>query len=182
MGAYVALLRGVNVGGNTIRMNRLREICSKLGFKNARTYLQSGNIAFQASGSASTCARAIERALANETRLGVFVMVRTRAELGRTITANPFLEQPGIDRSKLHVTFLGERVSATAMKKLSEVAGGADQFCCAKQEIYLHCPNGYGKSKFSNNHLERILSVRATTRNWNTVTMLYEMAGGPATD
>jgi hypothetical protein len=60
--------------------------------------------------------------------------------------------------------------------KLSALAAGADQFRCSRREVYLYCPNGYAKTKFSNNQLERIFSVKATTRNWNTVTRLYEIA------
>jgi len=64
------------------------------------------------------------------------------------------------------------------LKKLSDVKAGADQFRAYAREVYLYCPNGYGRTKLSNNALERVLSVKATTRNWNTVNKLYEIASG----
>jgi uncharacterized protein (DUF1697 family) len=62
------------------------------------------------------------------------------------------------------------------LKKLSAVNAGADQFRISDKEVYLYCPNGYGRTKLSNNALEKALSVKATTRNWNTVNKLYEIA------
>src|SRR5579859_948828 len=81
MPTHIALLRGVNVGGNPLKMERLRALCEQLGFKNVRTYVQSGNIVFEAAGSASRCREQLEQKLAGETRLAVAVLVRTAAEL-----------------------------------------------------------------------------------------------------
>jgi len=91
MAIYVALLRGVNVGGNVIKMERLRELWSALGFENARTYVQSGNVVFEAAGSPAKWSGVIERRLAGEVRLPVTVILRTPAELRRVIANNPFL-------------------------------------------------------------------------------------------
>jgi uncharacterized protein (DUF1697 family) len=176
MGTYVALLRGVNVGQNTLKMERLRQLCSELGFKNVTTYVQSGNVLFDAEGPPSSWYSAIEKRLAGETRLPVAVLVRTPGELKSIIARNPFLQEQGIDRSKLHVTFLARAAGKDALTKLSAVNAGADQFHLSGKEVYLYCPNGYGRTKLSNNALERVLSVKATTRNWNTVNRLYEIA------
>jgi uncharacterized protein (DUF1697 family) len=176
METYVALLRGVNVGQNTLKMERLRQLWSELGFQNVTTYVQSGNVVFEAEGSPASWSSAIEPKLAGETRLPVTVLVRTPAELKSIIARNPFLKEKGIDRSKLHVTFLASAVGKDALKKLSAVNAGADQFRLSGQEVYLYCPNGYGRTKLSNNALEKALSVKATTRNWNTVNKLYEIS------
>ena len=176
MDTYIGLLRGVNVGQNLLKMERLRELCSQLGFKNVRTYVQSGNVVFEAKGSASDCLSMIERKLAGETRLPVTVFLRTPAELKSIIGHNPFLKDKGIDRSRLHVTFLAAAPTPEALKKLSGIDAGDDELRISQKEVYLHCPNGYGRSKLSNNALEKALSVKATTRNWNTVNKLYEMA------
>lgn len=178
MATYVALLRGVNVGGNTIKMERLRELWSELGFKNVRTYVQSGNVVFDAGGSPSRWSPLIEQRLAGETRLPVSVILRTPAQLRATIAGNPFLKETGIDSAKLHVTFLAGAPGKDALKTLSAAKAGADRLCVSGNEIYLHCPNGYGGTKLSNNALEKLLSVRATTRNWNTVNKLCEIASG----
>jgi uncharacterized protein (DUF1697 family) len=176
MTTYIALLRGVNVGGNQLKMDRLRAICTSLGFSNARTYLQSGNVVFDAKGSQSNVEKALERTLAGETRLPVSVLVRSAADLMRLIAKNPFLKNQGIDRARLHVTFLTESPAKVALNRLSALAAGQDEFRAVGTEIYLHCPIGYGRSKLSNNNLERLLSLTATTRNWNTVNRLAEMA------
>ena len=177
MPTHIALLRGVNVGGNLLKMERLREICSELGYRNVRTYVQSGNIVFETPGSPAKCEQAIEKKLRGETRLPVTVILRTRDEIGKIVAANPFLKVPGVDPSSLYVTFLATAAAKEAVKKLSTIKAGGDEFRVAGKEIYLHCPNGYGRTKLSNNALEKVLAVRATTRNWNTVNKLCEMAG-----
>ena len=183
MPTYIALLRGVNVGGNTLKMERIREIWSALDFENVRTYVQSGNVVFEAKGPPSSWSRKIEQSLAGETRLPVTVVVRTAAELAKVIAGNPFLKQKDIDRTKLHVTFLGgpklsSKATKEAIGQLGAIDAGADTFRILGNEIHLHCPNGYGTTKLSNNRIEKVLSQKATTRNWNTVNTLYAMTAG----
>jgi len=96
MPVFVALLRGVNVGGNILRMERLREICAGLGAKNPRTYVQSGNVVFEAAGSGAAWEAKLEKALAGESRLPVSVIVRTGDELKKVLGGNPFLKEKGI--------------------------------------------------------------------------------------
>lgn len=176
MPAYIAMLRGVNVGHNSLKMERLRDLCAALGFKEARTYVQSGNVVFKAERSPSVCASKLERVLATEVRLPVSIIVRTPAEMRAIITHNPFLKRRGIETTKLHVTFLAEAPGKAVRDALSRIAGGDDEYRLVGKNIYLYCPNGYGRMKLSNNALEKALGVRATTRNWNTVNMLYAMA------
>jgi uncharacterized protein (DUF1697 family) len=96
--------------------------------------------------------------------------------MAKIVAGNPFLKQKGIDLTKLHVTFLAEAPSKPAPGKLDVLAGTRDQYRLVKQEIYLHCPVNYGKTRLSNTAIEKALSVGATTRNWNTVTTLCAMA------
>jgi uncharacterized protein (DUF1697 family) len=174
--AYVALLRGVNVGGNALSMERLRGLCSKLGLKQVRTYVQSGNLVFEADESAAHWSDVLERALAGKSRVPISVLVRTGAEMAQVIERNPFAREKGIDPARLHVTFLKRAPAKPALAGLSAIEAGSDRLSPAGREIYLHCPNGYGRSKLSNNVLERVLGVAATTRNWRTVATLAEMA------
>jgi uncharacterized protein (DUF1697 family) len=178
MRTYIAVLRGVNVGGNVLKMERLRELWSELGFKNVRTYVQSGNVVFEAESSRARFGPTIEPKLAGETRLPVSVIVRSATEMGKLIAINPFLNEADIDRAKLHVTFLASAPTKESLVKLNGINAAGDRFHASGKEIYLHCPDGYGNTKLSNNALEKALSVRATTRNWNTVTTLYQMAVG----
>jgi uncharacterized protein (DUF1697 family) len=180
MPTYFALLRGVNVGRNMLKMERLRELWSELGFTNVRTYVQSGNVVFEAAGAPSQWLASVERKLVGESRLPVRVLVRTQEQMGRIIGGNPFLPDKAIDRSKLHVTFLNNAPTRDAVVKLKGVDSGGDQFHVVGEEVYLYCPNGYGQTKLSNNALEKVLSVHATTRNWNTVNTLHEMASSVA--
>jgi uncharacterized protein (DUF1697 family) len=176
MPTHIALLRGVNVGGNPLKMERLRELCAELGFENVRTYVQSGNVVFESPRTPGQCLQRLKEKLAGETRLPVAVVLRTASDLRRIIDENPFLKKRGIDSSKLHVTLVDRAPAKSAAQLLSMVDAGDDEFRIAGAEIYIHCPNGYGQTKLSNTRIEKLLSVSATTRNWNTVNKLCEIA------
>jgi uncharacterized protein (DUF1697 family) len=174
--SHIALLRAVNVGENVLKMQRLREILAVLGLADVKTYLQSGNALFRASGPPDGLSAKIEEGLRSETRLPVSVLIRTPAQLKRLIGANPFLREPDIDTKKLHVTFLAGPASKSGLAGLGAVKSGPDRWHAAGTEIYLHCPDGYARTKLNNTAIEKLLATRATTRNWNTVTALYEMS------
>jgi len=174
MPIYIALLRGVNVGGNILKMDRLRALCADLGMKNARTYVQSGNLVFEAQGTSSHWAQALERKLAGESRLPVSVIVRTAAEMSRVAAGNPFLKEKGIDTARLAVTFLQQSPAKAALAALAALEIGSERFHCAGKEIYLHCPDGFANARLYT--LDKVLSQRTTTRNWNTVNKLCEMS------
>jgi uncharacterized protein (DUF1697 family) len=173
---YVAMVRGVNVGGNSLRMDWLRGACEDIGLQNVRTYVQSGNIVFSSRMSSLKLAQTLKTMIDRQTRLPVAVVVRSAAEMAKIVAGNPFLKQNGIDVTKLHVTFLGEAVSKPSIDKLDALAGTRDEYRLVKREMYLHCPINYGETKLSNKAIEKALSVGATTRNWKTVTTLHEMA------
>ena len=113
MPIYVALPRGVNVGQNILRMDRLREVCSEMGLKNVRTYVQSGNVVFEGQGSATRWSQALERGLAGETRLPVTVIVRTAAEIAKVLAENPFQNSKEI-RCALSELLVGSRFAGKA--------------------------------------------------------------------
>src|SRR6185437_8748958 len=97
MTAYVALLRGVNVGGNTLKMSWLREACEEIGLNDVQTYVQSGNLVFSSRLSAAKLEQSLKELIDRQTRLPVSVTVRSAAELEGVIAGNPFLKQKGID-------------------------------------------------------------------------------------
>jgi uncharacterized protein (DUF1697 family) len=177
MPAYIAMLRGINVSGhNTIKMEHLRALFSDLGFRNVETYVQSGNIVFQTRiENPSNLSRRISETILLASRFDVPVIVRSSIEMQSVIANNPFLKEKGIDSSKLYVTFLSETVQESVLKKLEPLSKDPDRFYGAPREIYLYCPGGYGRTKLSNNAIEKALSVRATTRNWKTTNTLLEM-------
>lgn len=187
MPTYIALLRGINVGGNNpVKMEPLHAAFAALGFDPVVTYLQSGNVVFGASrkrssGSANASGaapmqQAIERRVAEEFGASIPVLVLSQDELRRVATGNPFAAEPGIDLTKLHVTFLFRTPGAAGLAKLEGAAKGNDRYVQRGTIVYLHCPDGYGRSKLANAQLERMLSVQATTRNWNTVNELGRLA------
>jgi len=180
MPVYIAMLRGINVGGNkVVKMDALCKSLEALGFEEVKTYLQSGNAVFKATKqSPAELCKKIEKRILRDFGFGVTVISRSTEEMGRMIEQNPFMRDKGVDTSKLHVTFLDSLPEPSAWKKMAAVSAGSDRFHPAGSDIYLHCPGGYGNTKLSNNAFERILAVRATTRNWNTVNNLYQMAAG----
>ena len=177
---YIALLRGINVGGNKpIRMSQLAELCESLGFTNIRTYVQSGNVIFDAREAIpEDIAGKLEKALQRRFGFEVKVFVRTPRELSDIIAGNPLIRKRGIDRKKLHVTFLLTRTPLKTTAGLDVLKAANEMVVLKVEHIYLYCPNGYGKSKLSNPNIERKLRVVATTRNWNTVCALRDLAEG----
>ncbi len=176
MTTYVAMLRGVNVGGNTLKMEWLRQACEALGLRDVQTYVQSGNIVFETSLGVSRLAQTLKTTIDAQTRQPVTVVVRTAAELAKVIAANPFLKQKGVDPAKLHVTFLDKASAKPPLERLDALAGKRDEYRLSGREIYLHCPINYGETKLSNAAIEKALAASATTRNWKTVTTLHAMA------
>jgi len=174
MARLILLLRGVNVGKNILKMDRLRELCAQIGMKNVQTYVQSGNVVFEATGSPTTWAAALERKLAGETRLPVTVIGRSAGEIAKVLAGNPFLKEKGIDTKRLAVSFLQNAPAKAALDVLRARDLGNERFHCLGKEIYLHCPDGFADSKLY--LLDKALAVRTTTRNWNTVRKLCEMA------
>ncbi len=181
MPAYVALLRSVNVGGRKVNMKELAALFTGLGYADVVTYIQSGNVVFASpSRSATTLERAIEARIQRDLGLDVRTLVRTKAELDRIVRSNPFLRTRA-DPTKLHVTFLAAKPSAALVRAAGELDTGADGFRIVGREVYLHCPNGYGTTKINNAFFEKRLQTDATTRNWNTVNQLAELASGSST-
>jgi uncharacterized protein (DUF1697 family) len=173
MPTYIALLRGVNVGGNILKMDRLRELCAALGARNVRTYVQSGNLVFEASESASHWEMKLEKKLDGECRLPVSVMVRTAAEMETVRANNPFLKEKGIDMARLGVVFLQRPPAKHAIAALAALDIRDERFHHARREVYIHCPDGFGNARLY--LLDKILQQRTTTRNWNTINKLREM-------
>src|SRR5712664_754612 len=172
------MLRGINVGGQKIvKMESLRRSFEASGFNGVRTYVQSGNVIFDASkGSPDSLSRKIREKILSDYGFSVPVILRTSGEMEKIVSDNPFLEERGIDRSRLHVSFLSTLPAEAGLRKLDALDALPDRFSVKGREVYLHCPNGYGRTKLSNNALEKLLSAEATTRNWKTVIALVGMS------
>ncbi|MFF8731204.1 DUF1697 domain-containing protein [Streptomyces sp. NPDC015171] len=178
MTKHIALLRGVNVGGRTrIAMAELRGLFDGMGFEDVRTHLQSGNVVFAVPDGrpAAELAAGIEQRIADDLGVTLSVLLRTGDSLARTLAANPYLGEED-DPAKLHVTFLAREPTAEQAARLVVPAGETARFTLAGDEIHLHVPDGYGRTKLNNAFVERRLGIPATTRNWRTVGALHGLA------
>lgn len=172
---YIALLRGINVSGQKkVKMADLRAMCKEMGYQQVQTYIQSGNIIFEtAEQDQSKMALKLHEQIKKTFGYEVPVMVRTQTYLDEVIKGNPFLKkEPNIDIKLLHVTFLAEKPAKDLVEKLMEKDYGTDEFKIVDNCVYLYFPNGYGRTKLTNNIFEKQLQVAATTRNWRTINKL----------
>ncbi len=177
MPRYVALLRGINVGGNKkVPMARLRELMEGLGYTDVATLLQSGNAVFTSKEkSPAKVVKQLEAAIAGEFGFEVSVVLRTRDELAAAIQANPL---PGAEEapSWFLVTFLSDVPDPKRLAAIDPAAYLPDEFRLVGREIYARFPKGIGTSKLATVLGGLKLGVTPTARNWNTVTKLLELA------
>ncbi len=173
---YVALLRAVNVGGTAkLPMEHLRTLATGLGYADVSTYIASGNLLFTARGAEASIAKKLEDALRTKQKLETDVLVRTAEDLAPLATKHAFADR-GADGSRLHVVFLRDAPSETAIAALDpERSTTGDELLVRGREIHWHTPAGAGQSKLSMAYFERVLGTPGTTRNHNTVTKLYEL-------
>jgi uncharacterized protein (DUF1697 family) len=178
MYTYISILRGINVSGQKkILMADLKTLYENLGFKNITTYIQSGNVIFEADKKTThQLEQAISKAIENQYKFDVPVIVRTASDLRKLLTTNPFLKAKDINVDKLHVTFLSDPPSTDDLNVLNTFDYSPDRFKVIDQEVFLHCPESYGETKLSNKFFENKLKVKATTRNWKTVNALVELS------
>jgi uncharacterized protein (DUF1697 family) len=178
MPVYIALLRGINVGAHKrMKMEKLRSSCEALGFCEVATYIQSGNLVFKGTkASPASVSKKLEQRISVDFGFEADVITRTSDELGKIIRSNPLLKEPDMDESKFHVVFLSDTPAAESIKKLESIILAPDRVRVRGQEIYFYFPNGVSGSSLWKHNLDRVLSVSATMRNWNTVNKLLEMA------
>ena len=158
-------------------MNDLRETFGSLGYDDVVTYIQSGNVLFSTSSkSEDAIVEAIEHRIAHDFGDSPAVLLRTVTDLRRVGSKSPFAKR-GADPARHHVTFLDEAPSQATLKALELPPSGRDELVVDGREVYVHTPNGYAGTKYTGTFIERRLGVVSTTRNWNTVTKLCELAG-----
>jgi uncharacterized protein (DUF1697 family) len=170
----VAMLRGINVSGrNIIKMADLRKVFAKAGMKNVSTYIQSGNVVFDAQEGAGDIEKILEAGIRDRFGSNVNVIVRNAVDLSMALSGVPADLH---DETKTYFMFFKEKVNIrTAMKKFPHEESN-DVLSIFPGHAVLYCHNGYGKTKLSNNFVERVLNVTATTRNHRTVCKLIDMA------
>lgn len=173
---YVALLRGVNVGGkNKLPMKDLVSICGAAGCVNVSSYIQSGNVIFSAAPKEAARLPALISAQI-EKRFGHKppLILRTKEQLEEAFHNNPFIKM-GAPEETLHVMFLANEPTPASVASLDAQRSPPDTFIARGQEIYLRLPNGAGVSKLTNAYFDSKLTTISTVRNWRTVAKLLEL-------
>jgi len=176
MDTFVALFRGINVGGrNLLPMKALAVHLEACGARNIRTYIQSGNAVFQATKRDQTrFAEKLTTTIRERHRFEPYILILGLDELEKAIRKNPFPEAES-DPKSLHLGFLASTPGKPDMARLDRLRATRERFHLGDRVFYLHAPDGIGKSKLANN-AEKLLGVPMTDRNWRTVTKILEMA------
>jgi uncharacterized protein (DUF1697 family) len=151
-------------------MAELRDLFESLGHTKVSTFIQSGNVLFTAGSSVTP--KSLETAIAKRFHVDTTVVLRTPSELERVVKANPLRTA---DASKLHVGFMTRKPSAALVSPLDAARFRPEEFAIRDRELYLHLPNGMGRSKLPG-YLDRQLKIPSTVRTWTTVTKLLELA------
>ncbi|MEI9403684.1 DUF1697 domain-containing protein [Mesorhizobium argentiipisi] len=174
---FVALFSGINVGGNRIvKMAELKAFFESLGFSDVATYLQSGNVVFRAKKrDAAALTKELETAFEKKWGFNSRIMVRDAGWFERLVMDNPYPEVAG-EPTKLHAYALEREPTAEETKRLADKCTGSERFEIKGDVLYLHAPDGLGKSVFAT-LIPRTLKVPSTARNWRSVLALLDMAG-----
>jgi uncharacterized protein (DUF1697 family) len=167
---YLCLLRGINVSGQKlIKMTELQDMFETMGYTKVSTYIQSGNIVFVSESSDITAMKQeIRQHILRRFGFDVSVFVYDEAMWLHMVSSNPFAEAPYGDLSFMYVTLAEDPLSFEKQETLLQKCTAGEKFIIDGATLYLYYPNGYGKSKLSNNVIEAVFKTTTTTRNWKT--------------
>ncbi|SFZ89387.1 Uncharacterized conserved protein, DUF1697 family [Flaviramulus basaltis] len=175
MNTFIALLKGINVGGHKkVPMAELREYLTKCGFQNVQTYIQSGNVVFESNEkSIQKIEETIMKAILDHFGFEVSVLVKTREKLKRIFDDSPFSEEK---KKASYFMMLHDTPESELVKEASEKIYEDEEYEIIKDCIYFFCEKGYGQAKFNANFFERKLNTFATARNYNTMVKLLSLS------
>lgn len=176
MTVFVSLFRGINVGGQQVRMDDLKAMHEALGLKNVSPYIRSGNVIFTSDNADPLqLQRQIEESFATKFGFHVEVFMRTSAELNEIIEHNPFQSHTNEEPNRVLVMFLADHPDERALEDLAATYIGPEEFLLIGKAVYIYYPNGVGRSKLSHGFIEKKLKTFGTARNWNTVLQLQKL-------
>lgn len=179
MPTFVALYRAVNVvGRNSVKMEHLRALHEELGHRQVRSYIQSGNVLFAAAGSPDAHAAGIIAAFAGRFGFSARLLILSEASLAAVVRGNPYKKHAGKNPRAVHAALCEDRPDAAALKALHTRLATTESFAIKGTVIYLHTPDGFGKSKFAG-AIERAARVPMTFRNWRTIETLHKLIREP---
>ncbi|CAN5514156.1 DUF1697 domain-containing protein [soil metagenome] len=173
---YVALLRGINVGGkNLVSMKELAAMFTEAGCSEVETYIQSGNVVFSADNAVvKGLAARISQEIEARFGCAVPVLLRSAVEMRMIVEGNPFLAKC-VAVELLHVSFLANVPTDAMVAALDTARSPGDRFTVRGREVYLELGNGMGKTKLTNAYFDSKLKTVSTARNWRTVLKLLEL-------
>lgn len=178
MSVFIALYRGINVGGkNSVPMQALRAMHERLGHERVVSYIQSGNVVFAAKGSAAALARKIAQDFVSEFGFAAKIVVVDAKGWEAIVKGNPYAKFAEANPKMVHAGICDGVPDAKALQALLTRTGGRETFVAGKGIVYLHAPDGFGTSKFAAG-MEKASGVPMTVRNWRTVEELWKLAQG----
>jgi uncharacterized protein (DUF1697 family) len=173
---FIALLRGINVSGrNKILMADLRSLCVDLGWQNVQSYIQSGNLLFEAETTAATLESELEQAVGQVFGLSIPVIVRETAVWSTYINNNPYPQASQTEPNLVMLALAKLSPKEGTVTGLQAYAAGGERITQVGDALWIHYPNGSGRSKLSPAVLDRLVGSPVTTRNWRTVLKLNEL-------
>jgi len=178
MTVVISMLRGVNVGGhNKIKMEALRALYESLKLRDAQTHVQSGNVIFRTDErDMLRLGKRIEDGIERKFGFRPDVILRTAAEMREVVARNPFAKRRGIEPGKLLVSFLASDPGEEGREKVRQMKCDPEEMRIEGRELYIHFPNGMGRTKLQWAGLGKMLKTTGTGRNWNSVTKMLEIA------
>ncbi len=177
MAGFVALYRGINVvGRNSVNMAALRAMHERLGHRGVRSYIQSGNVVFTASGSPEAICRKIAAEFAEQFGFAAKIIVLEGKRLGEFLAANPYAKFAAEHPHTVHAVICVGEPDGEKLTALLAKTGGTEKFAIGKGIVYLHAPDGFGRSKFAAG-MEKSCGVPMTVRNWRTMEAIWKMVG-----
>ncbi len=172
---YIVLLRGVMPSGkNSIKMARLREIIEGAGFREVKTYIQSGNVILRSEREASEVSHTIATAIRTQTEADLPIIVKTPDEISQVLTENPFGE--GYLPERVFYTLTNDALDTDKATALAREDFGDGTLAIGQNALYMYIPSDASRSRLSNVFLEKKLALTLTTRNGNTLRKLLELS------
>lgn len=174
---YIALLRGINVGGhNKLPMRELRSLCQEMGWQDVQSYIQSGNLVFRSVSPRPRLEHALEQAVEDQFGYSICVLVRSASDWSKHLKDNPFPHASEREPNRVMLLLSKKPVSKDAMRELTPYASNGERLRRVENALWIHYKNGAGKSKLTPSVLERRVGSPVTARNWRTVIKLEDLA------
>jgi len=171
MTKYIALLKAINVGGHTVKMDPLKNLFEKIRFENVETFIASGNVVFETkSQSVDSIKKKIETELEKSLGYKVATFIRTTKELKEIAEHKPFTEfDLNNEQNSLYIGFLDNQPNKDSQKKVLALSDKANEFHFNKTELYWLCRKNFSDSGITGKTLEKALGMETTIRNSTTI-------------